>query len=197
MNRIVFVGVLCFVFNSIGQTELISKQILFRGIENDVMFVKNDVSEYFVDCQNCDTFYLIDENHYMVTPGMGRVVIINFYTVDSLKNKIYTIKYPLAHVPDPVLFVGESTNGTRVNIGDNILSVRYRSDFNIAMGFNITKWSLYYGDIKVDGEGDELNDSAISVLSNLDKGQVFSVIATVKDEQGISRLIGGAFSVAK
>ena len=132
-------------------------------------------------------------NTYNVHPGKGKYVEIIIARKDS--TSILSHKIPVLHLPDPVLFYGSVKSGNKCTPEAAAFFAKYPPQMNLTAEFEIAKWNISIGDESFEGEGKTISIEAQEYLKSIEGNATFSVIAIVKGQDGISRRIGGAFSL--
>lgn len=166
--------------------EFTSEQFLYRGIKNQVFVFCDSIA-----CTNCDTLYPISKYKWELIPGGGKISRVMAF--DSLKNELYKIKFPVAYIPDPTIFLGKTASGTRLKSVDRQISVDYRGGFKIDTEFEILSWSVVRGDAELDGDGTNLSEEAILFIEGIEDKEEFTVKVRIKDQLGVVRKLSGVF----
>lgn len=199
-------AILLFSYQPIfGQDSLFSfglnnEQIVYRMIENKLTLTSNiSDSNYTLTCRNCDTLFSNnDASSYTVIPGRGKYILLDIVEKNEPSRILHSEEIMVQYLPAPVVYYGSTMNGAKITIEASILSVKYPPSFNLLHlndSFEITNWEIIIGDEIYKGEGRVISEEVKEKLSEELEVEYISVMLIAKGPDGLSRKIGGVFSL--
>lgn len=167
-----------------------STDILYRGFENKVQVKGCDGAVVLVS-EDCEIEQ--KDDHFVVkTKSSGSPVLhILSEKGDTLNSKTYQLK----NLPVPTLFLSGVASGGPVNRSSGLLQVKYDNEVPLKATFQVTSWELRFANAIIKGNGMKLNAEAKSLLKAGNTGDEVTIIVTVLAEDGISRKMGGTWTL--
>ncbi len=164
--------------------------ILYRGYNNEI------------DLKDCQDVANIHSDECTVEKRDGKFIVKTrssksavLHLLSSSGDTINSKTYRCLNLPVPTLYFNGVASGGRSGINTSILEVKYDVGTPLKDTFKVTHWELQINGVMIEGSGFELNEDAKSVLNSSKNGEDLTIIATVIGTDGISRKIGGSWTL--
>lgn len=164
--------------------------ILYRGFKNEIDLKDcKDVADIVSDVCTVEKL----DGKFIVKTGKTNNAVLHVISSsgDTLNSKVYRC----LNLPSPTVFLSGSESGGYANKSSGIVQVKYGAGIPLKESFKVTAWELRMNDATVKGSGFQLNENAKLVLRSGNKGDTITIIATVMANDGISRKIGGTWTL--
>jgi hypothetical protein len=161
-----------------GTISIPAYNILYKNYPNEIEAVASGFDETFIS-GTAGMKFTKKGNKYIVDPGTAKTCSINIYGKnknDGSKKMLGTFNYKIAPLPNPQLYFGNLSNGSRANVSVIKAIKRLRNSYDISSPLNIAfstlEWSITIEgtNLKADGKTDQLNQKAFDILKQVRKG---------------------------
>ena len=161
-----------------GTISIPAYNILYKNYPNEIEAVASGFDETFVS-GTLGMKFTKKGNKYIVDPGTARTCSMTIYgknKKDTSKKMLGTFNYKVAPLPNPQLYFGSVSSGSRVSVSLIKTIKRLKNAYDpsspLNIAFSTLEWTMTIEgtNLKADGKTDQLNQKAFDILKQVRKG---------------------------
>lgn len=180
-----------------GAIELTDLNVLYRGYPNKVEASGSGYET--ISLGGSGATISKSGQGYIVSPGKGKsaTLTVTGRNKDGTSKVLKTSQYRVSNLPDPTLYWGAAKSGEKGSKSSRLLQAKYSPEIPLRADFTVVKWTCYAPGLKgapPSGLGSNIG-SAGPLINAVKPGTGLSFNATVRGPDGISRQIGGSWSI--
>lgn len=186
------------VMKPMGTISIPAFNVLYVGYDNELNASVSGFDETILKGNGVRV--VRNGNKWYAYPDKGQrscsIEIFGKSNVSGTQMSLGKIDYRISRLPKPLLFLGGSGDGDKINVGTKNLIVKYPTEVPLQAPFEILDWQLEVLNQPipiVKGAGSELSPAALNLIRMAPKNQYMDVTVKIRDKANQVQFVKSTF----